>query len=525
MRIDLVVIGALFFVAAVRTFQPRVALAGLPLILLGGLAWWRGWAAARLLAFPVFLLYFVIPVPGMIQATNGLQLLATKSAYHLSKLFGMNASLSGNDIFSVPVDKWNFNIAEGCSGVRSLMALMLVSAVYAHLTQKTLWKKFVLFACSVPLAILSNCLRVASILIVAEYFSADFAAKTYHEGSGFLVFPRRRPGRPGRRRLVPQPPRPQNDRHSKGAGRDRRRRSGRPASHAVSQGRLARFSTPHARRPPFVPHGPPARHPGGSPARLVVARVHPPSLRGGARRGHQDGAAGKPVVLDPDRRRPDRISVLAWRARCPSARRNTGCWPATPNLPKSVTCSPTSTPSNRSSTTRGLVQFGELLAVQASIVLSGHDLNDSIHRPERCLPAQGFKELRLEPRVVPTRSRRRARSPASAATPKSRTLRPANFVLDPNGRPVRLQHVFYYWFVGSHCLTSDHYQRTLTDMRDRLLRWVRSALGLRAPGQLLHRLSVCPGSGRRARSRTHVVRIRGANRRLLAEAFCSAGVT
>jgi exosortase len=183
-----VLFGALCFVAAVRTFQPRVALGGLPFIVLGGLAWWRGWASARLLAFPVMLLYFVIPVPGMIQATNGLQLLATKSAYHLSTLFGISASLSGNDIYSVPMGKWNFNIAEGCSGVRSLMALTLVSAVYAHLTQKTLWKKIVLFSCSVPLAILSNCLRVASILIVAEYFSADFAAKTYHEGSGFLFF-------------------------------------------------------------------------------------------------------------------------------------------------------------------------------------------------------------------------------------------------------------------------------------------------------------------------------------------------
>jgi len=184
----LVLFGALCFVAAVRTFQPRVALGGLPFVVLGGLVWWRGWATARLLAFPVFLLYFIVPVPGMIQATNGLQLLPTKSAYHLSILFGIPASLSGNDIYSIPMGKWNFNIAEGCSGVRSLMALTLVSAVYAHLTQQTLWKKIVLFACSVPLAILSNCLRVASILIVAEYFSPEFAAKTYHEGSGFLFF-------------------------------------------------------------------------------------------------------------------------------------------------------------------------------------------------------------------------------------------------------------------------------------------------------------------------------------------------
>jgi len=115
-----------------------------------------------------------------------------------------------------------------------------------------------------------------------------------------------------------------------------------------------------------------------------------------------------------------------------------------------------------------LASFAELLSVQASIVLSGHDLNDSIHRPERCLPAQGFKELQLEPRIVQTPQGAvpvtRIRCYSEIKDPET-----GNFVLDSSGRPVRLQHVFYYWFVGSRTLTSDHYHRTLTDMRDRLL--------------------------------------------------------
>jgi exosortase len=184
----LVVFGALFYVAAVRTYQPRLALGGLPILLLGAIVWMRGWATARLFAFPLCIVYFIIPIPGMIQATNGLQLFATKSAYHLGKLLGVPATLSGNDIYSIPMDKWQFNIAEGCSGVRSLMALTLVSAVYAHLTQKVLWKKAVLFLCSIPLALLGNCLRLTSILVVAEFIDAKFAAATYHEGSGFIFF-------------------------------------------------------------------------------------------------------------------------------------------------------------------------------------------------------------------------------------------------------------------------------------------------------------------------------------------------
>lgn len=128
-----------------------------------------------------------------------------------------------------------------------------------------------------------------------------------------------------------------------------------------------------------------------------------------------------------------------------------------------------------------LGQFGELLAVQASIVLSGHDLNDSIHRPERCLPAQGFKELRLEPLIVKTE---RGNVPITRIRCYTEIKDPAtdNFVLDANGRPIRLQHVFYYWFVGSHSVTADHYKRTLTDMQDRLLggfdqRWAYVLLG------------------------------------------------
>jgi exosortase/archaeosortase family protein len=69
-----------------------------------------------------------------------------------------------------------------------LVALTLVGAVYAHLTQRELWKKLVIFACSFPLAIIGNCLRVASILLFAEYIDPDIAGKAYHSGSGFLFF-------------------------------------------------------------------------------------------------------------------------------------------------------------------------------------------------------------------------------------------------------------------------------------------------------------------------------------------------
>ena len=186
MGVTLIAIGVVSYLVGVRTIQWRIAVGGLPFIVLGGIAFVHSAAAARAMFFPVFSFYFFIHMPGLQQATNGLQIFATKAAFHIGRLFGVEAIVSGNQI--IPANKPGFDIAEGCSGMRSLMALTLISAVYAHLTQKTLWKKIVLFACSLPLAILGNCLRIASILVIAEYVSYDFAAKAYHEWSGFVFF-------------------------------------------------------------------------------------------------------------------------------------------------------------------------------------------------------------------------------------------------------------------------------------------------------------------------------------------------
>jgi len=185
----LVVIGCLFFMLSVRTLQPRIAIGALPFLILGSSLYLCGWKVTKILIFPISLIYFAIPLPGLNQATNQLQILATQTAFHLSTLLGANVEVVGNNINSLDESWPGFNIAEGCSGVRSLIALTLISAIYAHLTQKTLWKKLVLFTSSIPLALIANGLRVTTIILIAEYWNADFAAKTYHNFSGFIFFP------------------------------------------------------------------------------------------------------------------------------------------------------------------------------------------------------------------------------------------------------------------------------------------------------------------------------------------------
>lgn len=184
------ILGAVFlYLLSKRTVQARVAVGAFPILLTGISAYLWGWQVTRRLVFPYFLIYFAVKVPGMLQATNSLQIFATSTAYHVSSLLGADIVIAGNNIKSATGAWPGFDIAEGCSGIRSLVALTLVAAVYGYVTTRSAWKIAVLIVASIPLAILANGARVTTIILIAEYFSPEFAAHTYHNWSGFLFFP------------------------------------------------------------------------------------------------------------------------------------------------------------------------------------------------------------------------------------------------------------------------------------------------------------------------------------------------
>ena len=183
-----VALGCLFLLAAYRTYQPRIAIGGLPFILWGGAYYYCGWKAARLLIFPLFFLWIAIPLPAFQQATTHLQLLATQLAHHGSGLLGVETYTQGTTILPIEGDWEPLSIAHGCSGIRSLMALIMISAAWAYVAKISLWKKAVLFASALPLAIVGNALRVISIFVIAEYGNDQWASTTWHDWSGLLLF-------------------------------------------------------------------------------------------------------------------------------------------------------------------------------------------------------------------------------------------------------------------------------------------------------------------------------------------------
>jgi EpsI family protein len=94
-----------------------------------------------------------------------------------------------------------------------------------------------------------------------------------------------------------------------------------------------------------------------------------------------------------------------------------------------------------------------------SIVLSGDDMTSSIHRPERCLPAQGWNLQQSSGRTVPL-------SPVDSL---SATRLSSIRLVDSESRRIAVENLTYYWFVGYSDITPSHFTRTILDLRDRIL--------------------------------------------------------
>ncbi len=185
--LGLVGVGVLLFVGGWRLIQPRINVVALPFLVYGSVVYMAGWARARHLIFPLSMVAFVIPLPGIQQMTTGLQIMATKMAYHATKLFGMQTEIAGNRVYD-PTGNWgNWEIDEGCSGIRSIVALTLVTYVYGMTAHRKWKERAVIFAACIPIAILANAVRVTSILVVAR-INVDFAKTTWHDYSGFMSF-------------------------------------------------------------------------------------------------------------------------------------------------------------------------------------------------------------------------------------------------------------------------------------------------------------------------------------------------
>lgn len=181
-------LGCVLFLVAYRVIQWRVGIGALPFIISGMIWYLWGRKTALVTAFPVFYMWLSIPLPDVQQATGPLQNISVKISQALCTLCNVDTYAVGAKIFSTNNNWEPLEIDEACSGIRSLMALIMISSAWAYLANMSLWKRGILLVSAIPLSIIGNGLRVASIFIMAEYGNEEFARKTWHDNSGLLLF-------------------------------------------------------------------------------------------------------------------------------------------------------------------------------------------------------------------------------------------------------------------------------------------------------------------------------------------------
>ncbi len=152
-----------------------------------------GLRTAKRVLFPALFLLFCMPLNSYLSlVTVHLRLLVSAVSTGILSGFGMDIAREGNLIAlpGVVADGHVFtiDIADPCSGLRSIFALLALAAGYGYFTQPTWLRRGVLFALAVPFAVIGNILRIMTICIVARCFDTDFAIGFYHDFAGYVVF-------------------------------------------------------------------------------------------------------------------------------------------------------------------------------------------------------------------------------------------------------------------------------------------------------------------------------------------------
>lgn len=158
------------------------------IFLLAGVVWTlMGKPMLRRSVFVLFVLLLAIPLPTIVmnQITFPLQLLASRFASDLLTLAQVPVLRDGN-IIQLPA--MPLEVAEACSGIRSLMSLFTVAVIYGYFLEKATWRRVVLALSALPIAVTANVARIFGTGLCVQYWDPVKAMGFFHEFSGWLIF-------------------------------------------------------------------------------------------------------------------------------------------------------------------------------------------------------------------------------------------------------------------------------------------------------------------------------------------------
>jgi exosortase len=184
-----VLIGFGLLVLLLGVYGSELFLGRLSLVMvLAGLA--LGFGGGKLLGemrFALLVLLLAIPIPAILYTdiTFPLQILASKLASGLLPLFGVPVLREGN-VIQLPA--MSLEVAEACSGIRSLMSLLTLSVFYGYFLERPVWRRVALALASLPIAIAANAVRLLGTGLSVQYWDPDKAMGFFHEFSGWVMF-------------------------------------------------------------------------------------------------------------------------------------------------------------------------------------------------------------------------------------------------------------------------------------------------------------------------------------------------
>jgi exosortase len=185
----LVVFGVSIFVLVAgilgsELFLTRISFLG---VLTGIILFLAGWAHLRALVFPLAFLLLMIPIPAIIfnQIAFPLQLFASRAGEFAIRSAEIPVLREGNVLV---LANTSLEVAEACSGIRSLISLLTLGIVFGYFTDRRVWVRSLIALSTIPVAIIANGARVAGTGIAAHRWGPVAAEGFFHEFSGWVVF-------------------------------------------------------------------------------------------------------------------------------------------------------------------------------------------------------------------------------------------------------------------------------------------------------------------------------------------------
>jgi len=178
--IGLLLLGSLGAELFTTRFSLLVLIAGAVLFI-------AGWKMLRAISFPLGFLILMIPIPVLIynQITFPLQLLASRFATFWLQLVNVPVLREGNLII---LPNYTLEVVEACSGIRSLMTLITLAVAYGYLMNDRRWLRWLLALLMIPIAIVSNAIRIMGAGLLTYHFGPEMAEGFFHEFSGWVIF-------------------------------------------------------------------------------------------------------------------------------------------------------------------------------------------------------------------------------------------------------------------------------------------------------------------------------------------------